>query len=176
MTIRIPLIPATRAWFDPKTGKPTSEFARVIHDLVRRTGGQQTDAVADALSAASTATSTAAANSAGITVPAPGGAVVLTPTNPLSYTASGILTSVDVAQHTRTGAGAAILAGSVTVAYRAATYYVWYRDLANAGGSVTFVAQLDLSTFDAGLGDRLIGTVYVPSPASTSGLEFDFIP
>lgn len=174
-TIKIPLIPSDRPWFDPATGKPTAEFAKAFHDLVRRTGGQTSDDVATALSQASTAASTASANSAGVVVPTPGGAVELTPTNPLSYTATGILTSVDVAQHTRTGAAAPILAGSVSVALRATTYQVWYRDLANVGGAVTFVAEEDLTNFDASLGDRFIGSVFIPSPSPTSGVEFAFI-
>jgi len=175
-TIKIPLIPSDRPWFDPANGKPTAEFAKTFHDLVRRTGGQTSDDVATALAQASTSASTSAANSAGITVPAPGGSVELNPANPLSYTASGIFTTVEVAQHTRTGAAAPILAGSVSVSFRSQTYQVWYRDLANAGGAVTFVAEESLTNFDASLGDRFIGSIFIPSPSPTSGVEFDFIP
>lgn len=174
MTIRIPLIPATRAWFDPKTGKPTSEFARVIHDLVRRTGGQTTDAVADAVSTANTAQATAQANSAGVTVPSVGGTVTLTPASPLTVTTSGIVATIFVEAHTRSDAALPISAGSIGVGLRGATYYVWYADATDAGGAVTFVAQEDLSTFTAS--DRLVGTIHVPAASPTSGIEFGFIP
>lgn len=174
MTIRIPLIPPTRPWFDPKTGKPTSEFARAFHDLVRRTGGQTTDAVAEAVSTANTAQATAQANSAGVTVPSVGGTVTLTPANPLSVTTSGIIATINVALHTRSDAALPISAGLVTVSQRGVTYYVWYADASDAGGAVTFVAEQDLSTFTAS--DRLIGTIHVPAASPTSGVEFGFIP
>jgi len=173
-TIRIPLLPANRAWFDPATGIPSPDFAKVVHDLVRRTGGQTTDAVANATAVAAVASSTSTANSAGVVVPAPGGTVSITPANPLDSTPQdATFPTITVAQHTRTGAGAPILAGSVVNVPRGLAYHVWYRDLANAGGVVTFVANTSLATFDASLGDRYIGAISVPAPSSTSGIEIE---
>ena len=128
MTIKIQLLSPSRAWFDPKTGKPTREFAAFIHDLHRRTGTQTRDYIAEATATASTAAATSQANSAGVTVPAPGGAVELNPANPLSVDT----TTIFIATHTRTGAGASIIGGSVTDVARGRTYYVWYADPADA--------------------------------------------
>jgi len=170
-TIRIPLLPSSRAWTNPD-GTPTTEFAKVVHDLIRRTGGQTTDAVAEAKSTAGVASATSSANSAGVVVPAPGGTVTITPTNPLDSTPQdATFSTITIAQHTRTGAGAAIIAGTVVNVPRGLTYHVWYRDLANAGGVVTFVASDTLATFDASLGDRYIGAIAIPSPSPTSGID-----
>ena len=170
MVIRIPLIPANRPWFNPANGHPVPEFARVVHDLVRRTGGQNDDYVAAALETAAGAAGLATASATGLTVPVPGGAVELVPSNPLSATSRGDGTAtIAVAGHTRTGAGAALIAANVSPnVAEGQTYYVYYTDAGNAGGAQTFVASTDASDA-AGL--RYIGAIAVSYTPNTSGVE-----
>lgn len=168
-TIRIPLLPTNRPWFDPRTGIPTAEFSRVIHDLVRRTGGQANDFVATALETAQTAGATATASAAGLTVPTPGGSVELNPANPLSSESQGGgLAAIFIAGHTRTGAAAAIVAGSISGVSEGSTYYVYYSDPTNAGGAVTF--EYSASAGDVG-SKRLIGVIAIPYTPKTSGVD-----
>ena len=137
------------------------DLSRWAQQMYERTGAT-TDFVSSALDTASTASTTANASQAGAVIPTPGGAVELNPTNPLSYVAlTAGFARIDIAQHTRTGAAAPLLAGSVASVIRENTYYVYYSDAGDLGGSVTYLASTSLSTVTGTAGYRIVGTIYV---------------
>lgn len=144
------------------------DLARVANQLRERTGGS-TDLVASSADTASTAAANAMANSAGAVVPAPGGAVELSPSNPLSYEIESLdFAIIEVAGHTRTGAGAALVGDRIPGVARGATgatYYVYYVDAGNAGGVQTFLADGDLAVVRGTAGYRYIGPIYIPPPS-----------
>lgn len=174
MTIRIPFPNPSRPIVDLTTGLATKEFALWMNSIQRRTGTQTQDFVAEAVSTAGVANATANASAAGLTVPTPGGTVELSPAYPLSYATNGNGTAtISVAGHTRTGAAAPIVAGSVGPLDEGFTYYVFYDDPGSAGGAVTFEA----STSAASVGSkRLIAAIYVPAVPTTSGVDYPITP
>ena len=137
-------------------------LSRSVEQIRERTGGT-IDAVATAAETASTASATADAGQAGAVIPTDGGAVTLTPSNPLSYTAIDDTTAtIAVAGHMRTGAGAALIAANVSPdVARGETYYVYYSDAGNVGGAQTFLANTSLSVVTGTAGYRIIGTIVV---------------
>lgn len=175
------------AYLDPrlqivdKTGRPTREFMLAFNDLIRRVGGQQTNAVAAAASVAASAQATGNAASAGITIPAPGGAVELTPSDVITVVnASRLLAQISVATHTRTGAAAPVSPSTINVARpnpgeSDVAYFVFYNDPANAGGAVTTEVTASTGDINESGGDRVIGVASVsaspPLGGSGGGLE-----
>lgn len=138
-------------------------MSRATNQLRERTGGS-TDTIAATANTANTAATTAAASQAGATIPTEGGAITLTPSNPLSYViASQFTATISVDGHTRTGAGAPLVAANVSPDVgRGATYYVYYSDAGDAGGAQTFLASISLSTVTGTAGYRIIGTIDIP--------------
>lgn len=138
------------------------EMTRVVTQLRERTGGAR-DAVAALAISSSVAATSSAASQAGAPVPTDGGALTITPANPLSYTeVSNDFARIDVANHTRTGAAASLIGQSVSDnVLRDAAYYVYYVDAANAGGSQIFLASSDLAVVTGTAGYRIIGSIYV---------------
>jgi len=126
--------------------------------------GATTDIIAETVDTAETANATAAASQAGATIPISGGAVTLTPTNPLSYTLIDNETAdINVAQHTRTGAASTLTAGTVSSVLRGTTFYVYYADAGDLGGTQTFLASASLSTVTGTPDYRIIGTIKAPA-------------
>lgn len=139
-----------------------------VTQLRERTGGTA-DAVASAQSAAQSAAADTTAISSGADT------ATLVPSNPLSYTSGNANQStIMVAGHTRSGAGADLVAGSVATAVeRDRTHYVYYDDAGNAGGTQTFLSTEDNSILSAA-GRRYIGSIYIP-PAAYGDREFSSI-
>lgn len=141
-------------------------LVRLITDIVRRLGGQRADYIRQARSAALAAQAMTRALARGLTT-----GYYHTPAEDeiLAYTVtSATLATITIAQHTRSTAGATIVAGSVTGVTRGETYYVYYSDAGDAGGAVTFLATTDVSVLTAA-GVRVVGAIYVEEPAPTGG-------
>lgn len=138
-------------------GKPAIWFVEAFNNLVLRTGGQTTDAVAAVTTQAAVAQSQAAAVTAGA-VPT---SYTLDPADPLSYQAISLDTvQIIVAAHTRTeGATVTSLPGGlVTPAVgRPATYYVFYVTLG------IYLASTNPADVTAVSG-RLIGSISISAP------------
>lgn len=138
--------------------------------------GANTDVISSTAQTANAAQATAQASQAGATIPTEGGAITLSPANPLSYTlVSKFFASITVATHTRTGAASPLVGANVgsNVARGDETlsYYVYYSDAGDVGGAQTFLATTSLSTVTGTAGYRIIGTIEIPPAAYT---ERDF--
>lgn len=138
------------------------------NDLVRRTGGQTTDAVSGAVQLAAQSTATVAAINAGAVTTS----FSLTPTQPLSAALLTATTSqIVVAAHTRSESGvdtefpAGTVADAVTTG---ATYYVYYESAApHVYLATTDVAQITSTSA------HLIGSLaVVPSSWLTASVAF----
>lgn len=142
------------------------ELARLFrnNDQLRERTGGSTDTVAATSVTAGVAAATASATAAGVTVPAPGGAVTLTPENPLEYSASGQTRAyIVVLTHARTGAAAPLTGATMaTTVARGDTYHVYYVDPTDLGGAVTYIAATDLTGFVAAT-HRYIGSIAIPA-------------
>jgi hypothetical protein len=134
-------------------------FIQAWNDLVLRTGGQTTNAVSAATTAAQQANASSTAISAGV----PTG-YTISPTQPLSYSMVSLtLAQIAVAAHDRTESGSttAIPAGTVTDSVAVGlTYYVYY----SVPG--TYLATTDASVVTASGSNKLINTIYVAPPES----------
>lgn len=164
MSIQI-AYPDMKQRFVDEKGYLTPSAHRMLVDLIRRTGGQTTNAIAEVQEQAARADAAVVAIKEG----APTG-YSLNPTDPLGYTlTSATQATITVAGHTRTGAGAALVAGSVAAAAnRGETYFVYYDDAGNAGGTQTFLATQDASILSAA-GRRYIGPIAIPPIEATLG-------
>jgi hypothetical protein len=141
---------------------------RLITDIIRRLGGQRSDFVQEARNAAFANRAMLRALTRGITTgyyhtPAEDQILDFTPTSATTAT-------ITIAQHTRSTAAATIAAGSVTGVTRGATYYVYYDDAGDAGGTVTFNATTDVSGLTTA-GRKTVGAIYVENPSPTGGTE-----
>lgn len=160
MARNIPYLHLGEAIIDPKTGVPTALFMQRINDILLRTGGETTDAIADLQSAASANVADAAVIKAGVSLN-----FTLTPTQPLFVTViSSVAAKIGVAAHVRTESGVDTVfpAGMVGDAViRDFTYYVYYR-AAYVGVPIYF------ATTDAGTAadpiNKLIGSIFAAAP------------
>lgn len=149
-----------RPLHDPRTGQLTREALVMLVDLIRRTGGEddlisQLEAEAHEAKALVLAAQASTTNAANFT---------LTPASVLSYSlVSSTLADVAIAGHTRSTAGAPIVAGSLTNLARGATWLIYYADPTNAGGSVSFVATTDPREL-ATAGRRFVDAIFIPAP------------
>ena len=165
----IPLdIPQPGTPLTRRDGVMTSHAARLLHDIVRRTGGQRSDFIQEARNVALETQALVTLLVQGLI---PEYATLTPATGLLSATAtSSTLATISVAAHTRSTASAAIQAGSVAGVTRGSVYYVYYSDPTNAGGAVTFAATTSATVLSAA-GNKLVGALYVEPPAPTGGVS-----
>jgi hypothetical protein len=161
----IPLdIPNARVPLTERRGIMPQHIVRFLTDLVRRLGGERRDYVREARTRAYESEAMVLALLRGIST-----GYYHTPSNPLSYTASSTTTAtINVAQHTRSTAAATIQAGSVANVARGQVHYVYYDDVGNAGGAVTFASATSVANLTAA-GRKLVGAIYVEEPTPTGG-------
>jgi hypothetical protein len=147
-------------------GKFERHVVRLFTDIIRRLGGQREDHVREARATAFEAEAMLRAAMFGMTT-----GYYHTPAESqiLDYEAtSASSATITVAEHTRSTAAATLAAGSVTGVTRGQTYYVYYDDAGNAGGSQTYLASTDVSVVTAA-GRRVIGALYVEPAPPTGG-------
>lgn len=143
-----------------RLGLPTLDMIRRVQDIIRRLGGVERDYITELQEVAyeSKALVLAAQASAGAAL-----GYTTNPADPLSYTnTTETAATVTIAAHTRSTAGAPLVAGSLAGLTRGVAQIIYYSDAANAGGAVTYLATSDprilVST------DRVVGAIYLPSP------------
>lgn len=146
----------------------TKPMVQFFTDLVRRLGGQRTDFVAEARGVTLANQAMLRALTFGITTgyyhtPSEADILDFTPTSATTAT-------ITVAEHTRSTAAAIIQAGSIAGVTRGLTYYVYYDDVGNAGGAVTFAATTDVSILTVA-GRKTISALYVAPPSPAAGTE-----
>lgn len=163
--------PNPQAPFVDKSGRLTPMALRMLVDIIRRLGGPEVDAVLGAATVAANANANSTAANAGVTVPTAGGAVTLSPSNPLSSTiVSADFAQINIAEHTRTGAASSLAAGATAPIERGFTYFVYYNDPGNLGGAPAggYLATASTGDINEAGGDKIIGTIPVAA-APTSG-------
>lgn len=150
-----------KPWAEAASGHMSRDALVLLTDIIRRLGGPEADFVSQLQAEAYEAKATALAAQASTAAAAN---YTLTPARVLSYSlVSSTLADVEIAAHTRSTAGAPIVAGTLTGLARGATWLIYYADPTNAGGIVSFVATTDPRDM-ATAGRRFVDAIFIPAP------------